>query len=69
MAYILFRYVGFWVLAKIANNPFKSQHTLLGPPLRRFICALIAQINQLRYGPLMGRYRPGLMARFKRNRS
>jgi|MDTE01.2.fsa_nt_gb hypothetical protein len=41
---------------KTHNKTFKAPASWLGPPLRRFICALIAQINQLRYGPLMGRY-------------
>ena len=39
------------------NNPVNAQQLkLLGPPLRRPFCALIAQNNQLRSGPLPGRY-------------
>lgn len=38
------------------NKQIKFAAARLGPPLRRLFCALIAQNNQLRYGPLFGRY-------------
>ncbi len=39
------------------NKPLKAQQlSLLGPPLRRSFCALIAQNNQPSSGPLAERY-------------
>jgi len=44
-------------MQQTTNKPLNVQQLkLLGPQLRRSVCALIAQTNQLRFGPLAGRY-------------